>query len=39
MPEGTPWGQTQLRIFDRKFLQALKITNLNIHAAAFGLLT
>jgi hypothetical protein len=28
MPGGTPWGQAQLRIFDRKFLQALKITKL-----------
>ena len=26
MPGGTPWGQAQLRIFDRKFLPALKIT-------------
>jgi hypothetical protein len=28
MPGGTPWGQAQLRIFDRKFLPALKITKL-----------
>ena len=28
MPRGTPWGQAQLRIFDRKFLPALKITKL-----------
>jgi hypothetical protein len=28
MPGGTPWGQAQLRIFDRKFLPALKITEL-----------
>jgi hypothetical protein len=26
MPGGTPWGHAQLRIFDRKFLAALKIT-------------
>ena len=28
MPGGTLWGQAQLRIFDRKFLPALKITKL-----------
>ena len=28
MPRGTPWGQIQLRIFDRKCLPALKITKL-----------
>ena len=28
MTGGTPWGQAQLRIFDRKFLPALKITKL-----------
>jgi hypothetical protein len=28
MPGGTPWGQAQLRIFDRKFLPALKLTKL-----------
>ena len=28
MPGGTPWKQAQLRIFDRKFLPALKITKL-----------
>jgi hypothetical protein len=28
MPGGTPWGQAQLCIFDRKFLPALKITKL-----------
>ena len=28
MPGGTPWGQAQLRIFDRKFLPALIITKL-----------
>ena len=28
MPGDTPWGQAQLRIFDRKFLPALKITKL-----------
>jgi hypothetical protein len=28
MPGGTPWGQAQLRIFDQKFLPALKITKL-----------
>ena len=28
MPGGTPWGQAQLRIFDRKLLPVLKITKL-----------
>ena len=28
MPGGTLWGQAQLRIFDRKFFRALKITKL-----------
>ena len=28
MPGGTPWGQAQLRIFDRNSLPALKITKL-----------
>ena len=28
MPGGTPLGQAQLRIFDRKFLPAFKITKL-----------
>ena len=28
MPGGTLWGQAQLRIFDRKFMPALKITKL-----------
>jgi hypothetical protein len=28
MSGGTPWGQAQLRIFDRKFFPALKITRL-----------
>jgi hypothetical protein len=28
MPGGTSWGQAQLRIFDRKFLPALRITKL-----------